>query len=197
MLTFEVPLVRVRMGGRIGFAESRQQPLPRRVSPMARCLALGHRIVAAVENEEVRGYSEVAQRMGVSQPRVSMLVAMTFLSPRIQEAILVGDDEIGFRTLLKLARMDDWKEQEALAGSAACAERNWGRTSRMVNATPEFPVESRPNSSQKEATQALKEGGCGERRVKEPPIGVRPYHSQPRGQRVSRDFRSNNKNGRQ
>jgi hypothetical protein len=87
-------------------------------------LALGHRIVAAVESQEVRGYGEIAERMGVSQPRVSMLVAMTFLSPRIQETILSGEDGIGFRTLLKLARMDDWKEQEALAGGAACAERN-------------------------------------------------------------------------
>jgi hypothetical protein len=116
MLTFEVSLVRVQVGGRIGFAESRQQPLPWRVSPMARCLALGHRIVAAVENGEVRGYGEVAQRMGVSQPRVSMLLALTFLSPRIQEAILVGEGDLGFRALLNLARIEDWKEQEALAG---------------------------------------------------------------------------------
>lgn len=137
MLTFEVPLVRVRMGGRVGFSESRQQPLPKRASSMARSLALGHRIVAAVENGEVRGYSEVAQRLGVSQPRVSMLVAMTFLSPRIQEMILAGEDGIGFRTLLKLARMDDWKEQEALVGVASCAESKWGKTYRMVNATPD------------------------------------------------------------
>ena len=169
MLTFEVPLVRVRMGGRIGFTESRQQSLPRRASPMARCLALGHRIVMAVENGEVRGYSEIAQRMGVSQPRVSMLVALTFLSPRIQEAILVGEDDMGFRTLLKLARVDCWKEQETLAGAAAGVESNWGRTSRMVNATSEFPAESRPNASQNRATQAMKEGECGERRVKRTP----------------------------
>jgi predicted XRE-type DNA-binding protein len=169
MLTFEVPLVRVRMGGRVGFSESRQQPLPKRASPMARSLALGHRIVAAVENGEVRGYSEVAQRMGVSQPRVSMLVAMTFLSPRIQIAILFGEGDIGFRTLLKLARMDGWKEQEAMVEAAPCAERNWGSTSRMVNATPEFAVESRPNSSQNGATQALKEGERGGRQVKRTP----------------------------
>lgn len=111
MLIFEVPLVRVRMGGRIGFAESHPQPLPSRVFPMARCLAMGHRIVKAVENGEVRGYSEVAQRMGVSQPRVSMLVALTFLSPRIQEAILAGESDVGFRTLLKLARLDGWDAQ--------------------------------------------------------------------------------------
>lgn len=123
MLTFEVPLVRVRMGGRIGFTQSRQEPLSRRAPPMASCLALGHRIVKAVENGEVRGYSEVARRMGVSQPRVSMLVALTFLSPRIQEAILVGEDSLGFRTLLKLARTDGWNEQETRAGGAACAER--------------------------------------------------------------------------
>lgn len=169
MLTFEVPLVRVRMGGRIGFSESRPQPLPKQARPMARCLALGHRIVTAVESGEVRGYGEIAKHMGVSQPRVSMLVAMTFLSPRIQESILAGEGDIGFRTLLKLARIEGWKEQENLVGVAACAERNWGRTSRMVNATPEFPVESRPISSQNGPTQAMKGGESGERRVKRTP----------------------------
>lgn len=169
MLTFEVPLVRIRMGGRIGFSESRPQPLPTRASPMARCLALGHWIVQAVESGEVGGYSEVAKRMGVSQPRVSMLVAMTFLSPRIQEAILAMEDHLGFRTLLKLARIDEWKEQEALARAAACAERNWGRTSRMINAPPKFMAESRPNSSQNEAIQAMKGGESTARPVKRTP----------------------------
>lgn len=79
------------MGKQVGFAEFHRPVLPKRASPMARCLALGHRIVQAVENGEVRGYSEVAECMGVSQPRVSMLVAMAFLSPRIQEAILAGE----------------------------------------------------------------------------------------------------------
>lgn len=169
MLTFEVPLVRVRMGGRIGFTESRQQPLPRRVSPMARSLALGHRIVAAVEDGEVRGYGEVAQRMGVSQPRVSMLVALTFLSPRIQEAILAEEVGLRFRTLLKLARLDAWKEQETRVQAEAAGERDWGRTSRMVNASPELPACSRPNASQYEASQALKDGESGERRIKRTP----------------------------
>lgn len=117
MLTFEVPLVRVRMGKQVGFSESRQSSLSQKASPMARCLALGHRIVMAVESGEVRGYGEVAQRMGVSQPRVSMLVALTFLSPRIQGAILAGDEGMEFRTLLKLARMDSWRGQEDLVSS--------------------------------------------------------------------------------
>lgn len=169
MLTFEVPLVRVRLGGRIGFSESRQLPLPQKASPMARCLALGHRIVQAVENGEVQGYGEVAERMGVSQPRVSMLVALTFLSPRIQESILAGEEDTGFRTLLKLARIDGWREQEILAVNAACGERDWGRTSRMVNATPEFQAESRPNPSQVGTVRAQKGGEGGERQVKRTP----------------------------
>lgn len=144
MLTFEVPLVRVRMGGRVGFSESRQQPILKRTSPMARCLALGHRIVQAVESGEVRGYGEVAERMGVSQPRVSMLVAMTFLSPRIQEAILTGEEDMGFRTLLKLARIDGWREQEALVVTVACGKRNWGRTSRISIASRSIPPPSYP-----------------------------------------------------
>lgn len=143
MLTFEVPMVRVRMGGRVRFSDFHQEPPPKRASPMARCLALGHRIVQAVEHGEVRGYGEVAQRMGVSQPRVSMLVALTFLAPKIQEAILAGEEDMGFRTLLKLARIDGWREQEAMAEHS---ERNWEWISQIVTTTPEFPAESRQNT---------------------------------------------------
>lgn len=164
MLTFEVPLVRVRMGGRVGFSESRQQPLPKRASPMARCLALGHRIVKAVECGEMRGYGEIAERMGVSQPRVSMLVALTFLSPRIQETILAGEDEMGFRTLLKLARFDVWNEQETLAKAEVGGERNWGKTSQMVSAALEFLSKSQPDASKNESNAGQtgdQRGGLG------------------------------------
>ena len=169
MLTFEVPLARVRLGGRVGFSESRQQPLTRQASPMARCLALGHRIVRAVEEGDSRDFSEVALRLGVSQPRVSMLVALTYLSPRIQEAILAGEAELGFRTLLMLARFDGWKAQEAQAKAAADAERDWGRTSRMINAVPANGAESRPKPSQGTSAQAQMEAHGVERQVKRTP----------------------------
>lgn len=117
MLTFEVPLVRVRLGKCVGFSEKEKEPpppRPARVNSAAKDLAMGHRIVRAVESGEMRDYSEAARRLGVSQARVSMLVAITFLAPDIQEAILLTDLKLrGFNIhhLLIPARFPRWEEQ--------------------------------------------------------------------------------------
>lgn len=87
-----------------------------------------------------------------------MLAARTYLSPRIQEAILGGESDLGFLALLRLARIDGWKEWEAQARSIKLGERHWGRTSRMVNAHPENPAESRPNPSREGGGQIQKGG---------------------------------------
>ena len=170
MLTFEVPLIRVRMGKQIGFSDHLPLPFQGKVPVMARTLALAHRIVQTVESGALRDFSEAARCMGVSQARVSMLVALTFLSPRIQEAILAGTDGgKGFHALLRLARLDAWKDQEAMAMSAIAGERDWGRTSPVRNLPGEMDPESRPNTSQNGRGQAQKEGNGGERRVKRTP----------------------------
>ncbi|MBP1771241.1 MAG: hypothetical protein H6P99_404 [Holophagaceae bacterium] len=170
MLTFEVPLIRVRMGKQVRFADHRPLPFQGKVPVMARTLALAHRIVQAVEAGDLRDFSEAARHMGVSQARVSMLVALTFLSPQIQEAILGGtDDGKGFHTLLKLARLDTWKDQEAKAISAMAGERDWGRTSPIRNPPCDSDPESRPNTSQNGRDQAQKEGESGELQVKRTP----------------------------
>ena len=121
MLTFEVPLVRVRRGKCVGFAERQEAPplVPEKVCTAARALALGHRIVRAVESGEVRDFSEAARRMGVSQPRVSMLVALTFLAPDLQGRIFGSSEDLSrqkVRHLLLLARVPDWKEQRQSLG---------------------------------------------------------------------------------
>lgn len=116
MLTFEVPLVRVRRGKCVGFSERQEVPpiAPEKVCSAARALALGHRIVRAVETGEVRDFSEVARRMGVSQPRVSMLVALTFLAPQIQDEILLNAKSgMKWRTsaLARIAKIRSWQRQ--------------------------------------------------------------------------------------
>jgi hypothetical protein len=117
MLTFEVPLVRIRYGKCVGFSEKeREPPLPRpiRVNLAAKDLAMGHRIVRAVESGEVRDYTEAARRLGVSQARVSMLVAITFLAPDLQELILSSwpmDRRLNIHHLLIPARIMKWVQQ--------------------------------------------------------------------------------------
>ena len=155
MLTFEVPLVRIRVTNQVEFTEPKELNRTRRVTPLARSLALGYRIVKAVESGEVEGFREVARRMGVSHTRVSVLVALTNLSPRIQEAVLLGsDDQLGFASLLKIARLEGWKAQEAMAEAEIRRQRLWGANSRMGDLPAESSLNSRPKSSQN--------GGFGE-----------------------------------
>ncbi|MBI4911624.1 MAG: hypothetical protein HY823_02705 [Acidobacteria bacterium] len=117
MLTIEVPLVRVRRGKCVGFAEHTPEvlPKPEKVSAAARALALGHRIVKAVETGEVRDFSDAARRMGISQPRVSMLVGLTFLAPELQEKALLSkpsDWKPSVRNLIKRSRLPRWQDQD-------------------------------------------------------------------------------------
>lgn len=148
MLTFEAPMVRIRMGKRIGFAEQAPGPPLQKISPLASTLALGHRIVRAVESGEMRDFTEVARRMGVSQARVSMLVALTFLSPKIQEAILLGErGRIRYHRLVALARMEGWEEQMAAAEGGKGSENDPGRKSPIRNLEAEPRPNSRPKAS--------------------------------------------------
>lgn len=117
MLTFEAPLVRIRLGKRIGFAEQAPTLPPKKVSGTARSLALGHRIVRAVEFGEVRDFSDAARRMGVSQARVSMLVSLTFLAPDIQNWVILGasnSSKFGVHGLIRVSQKRVWRDQNAL-----------------------------------------------------------------------------------
>lgn len=130
MLTFEVPLVRIRMGKREGFTNQLPPQAIPQPSPSARILALAHRIVRAVEQGEVRDFSEVARRLGVSQARVSMVVTLTFLAPEVQAAVMLANGRrISQKRLLKLARMESWEEQITALEEAKTRQRIPGRNS--------------------------------------------------------------------
>ena len=130
MLTFEAPLVRIRMGKRVGFTNQQPPQAIHEPSPSARTLALAHRIVRAVEQGEVRDFSEAARRLGVSQARVSMVVTLTFLAPEVQAAVLLGNGRrISHKRLLTLARMESWEEQIAALEPLGTRQKVSGRKS--------------------------------------------------------------------
>lgn len=120
MLNVEVPLFRVRNGLRVVFKE---KPAPKAppaqqknhgLCPGAHSLALGHRLVRAVEQGEARDFTDLARGMKVTQARISVLVALTFLAPDIQEELLQGGSEVAHLTshhLLLVARMRTWVDQ--------------------------------------------------------------------------------------
>ncbi len=116
---FLVPLFRVRNGLRVGF---QSRPALAKItqgkpSPAALALALAYRLIAAVEAGEARDFSDLARKLKVSQARVSMLVSLRFLSPAVQEAIVLGTPvttRLTAKKLLRLARMTNWKEQNVV-----------------------------------------------------------------------------------
>lgn len=114
--SIEVPLFRVRKGLRVGFSDGQEAPYPpkAKASAGARSLALGYRLVRALEDGEARGTLDLARRLGVSHARVCALTALTYLAPNLQEVLLRGGPEAArrnFHQLLRVARIPCWREQ--------------------------------------------------------------------------------------
>ncbi len=84
------------------------------VSYAARNLALAHHIERLVDRGLIPDYSAAADMLGVSQPRMTMLMGLVLLSPKIQEAILLGCTVPREKMLRKLARLACWEEQGQL-----------------------------------------------------------------------------------
>lgn len=120
-LVFHAPLQRVRRGLRIAFRRTVQPvvntELPGlRPASLARCLALAHRLQRALDHGEVATFDALAQRLGVSKARLSVLLALLSLAPDIQEEILYLDvgNHLGLPRVLAIARELVWGEQRRL-----------------------------------------------------------------------------------
>ena len=89
-------------------------PTPARV---ARMLALGHHVRAAVDEGRVRDFAAVARELGVSRQRISTIVRLTFLAPDIQEETLLldaGPRVVTEREVFeRVARLLSWADQRA------------------------------------------------------------------------------------
>lgn len=74
-----------------------------RPSRAARMLALAHHIERLVDGGSLESYAEAAEALGLTRARVTQLMNLLLLSPRVQEAILTSsliDSERSLRTVL-------------------------------------------------------------------------------------------------
>ena len=102
-----------------GAPRRRAQACPgptRRPAYVARLLALGHQLRGLLDRGEVEGVGELARRLGVSQPRVSQLVVLTYLAPNIQAEIAAleavdGVEPMSERPLRAVLRAVGWRWQ--------------------------------------------------------------------------------------
>lgn len=86
---------------------------PDHVSPAARNLALAHRLAQIIDKGLIADYTAAAKLLGVSQPRLTHLMALTLLAPQVQEAILAGTVALTDKQLRRLSRMPLWSDQLA------------------------------------------------------------------------------------
>ncbi len=94
------------------------QPVPR----LARLLALAHKWEGLVRRGEVQSYADIARRRGLTRARVTQIMKLLLLAPRIQEAILdpEGSHSISESTLRDIAREPDWTNQLAMWREPQC-----------------------------------------------------------------------------
>lgn len=81
------------------------------VDPKARQLALAYHIDALIASGEMNDIAHVARVAGVSRARISQVLDIALLEPRIQEAILAGSCGLGAHSIRRLAGNQNWEEQ--------------------------------------------------------------------------------------
>jgi hypothetical protein len=87
------------------------------VPKLTRLLVLAHQIEQAIEQGRAEDYAEVARQLDVSRARITQVVNLLLLSPRIQTTIvttlpLVHD--LSERQVRKIAEELDWHRQQTL-----------------------------------------------------------------------------------
>lgn len=115
-------LHRVRVCRAKRFAEAPLPPPPdavRRPARVAVMLALAHKIEDAIQRGVARDRAEVARRLGLSRARVTQLVDLTLLEPKLQLVVLTcesvdGVEPMSERHLRRVARKASWEAQRTL-----------------------------------------------------------------------------------
>jgi hypothetical protein len=83
---------------------------------VARSLALAHQLRRLLEDGDVPSVSELAARLGVTQPRITQLVNLTYLAPAVQDEIVRleavnGVEPVPERALRDVLREVGWGAQ--------------------------------------------------------------------------------------
>lgn len=111
---------RVRRGKRTAFEVAvptpATEPHPARV---ALTLALAHGVQRAIDAGEVRDQAEAARRLGTTRARITQILDLALLSPRIQEAVLAagtvgGAEPVTEREIRQVLRQATWVLQDTV-----------------------------------------------------------------------------------
>ncbi len=85
-----------------------EKPGTRPVSRAARMLALAHYVERLVEEGAVASYADAARQLGVSRARISQILNLLNLAPRVQEGLLLGKVDLSERRVRALGVNPEW-----------------------------------------------------------------------------------------
>ncbi len=74
-------------------------------------LALAHYVERLVEEGTVGSYAGAARQLGVSRARMSQILNLLNLPPRVQKGLLLGDLHLSERRIRELATTAEWEGQ--------------------------------------------------------------------------------------
>ena len=96
----------------------------RTVPRLARLLALAHYVERGVRDGRVCNYTTAARALGMSQPRLSQILDLLFLSPAIQADIVTGQLSLTEHRLRDILGHLNWDEQDNSLAALHRAESN-------------------------------------------------------------------------
>ncbi len=74
-------------------------------------LALAHYVERLVEEGAVASYADAARQLGVTRARMSQILNLLNLPPRVQKGLLLGDVHLSERRARALAGRGEWERQ--------------------------------------------------------------------------------------
>ncbi len=78
---------------------------------VTRLLALAHHLQGLIDKGIVRDYADIARLSNLSRARLSQIMNLTLLAPKIQEEILFSSDRIKEKSVRMVLKTPVWQEQ--------------------------------------------------------------------------------------
>ncbi len=107
-VTYKIKVKKRKPGKKPDTPPPVEKPGTRPVSRAARMLALAHYVERLVEEGAVASYADAARQLGVSRARMTQILNLLNLPPRVQEGLLLGDLHLSERRIRALVGSGEW-----------------------------------------------------------------------------------------
>jgi hypothetical protein len=94
----------------------RKPPVEQRPSRAARMLALAHHVEGLIEAGELKDYAAAARTLGLTRSRLTQVMNLLLLAPKIQERILLDGAGTTERVFRRAGAESEWAVQAAAVG---------------------------------------------------------------------------------